>query len=213
MPDVMFAKAWEVTGHVSKEEYLSRGLFTEEQWSSCKLRVDPLEMDAVLGPENNEEPSIDDLIFGGHMKRRRVIWLLSEKHPSPDMAVMPACLVHPIEKRIASYLYAQADGRVPHEVKSMQTICISKRQGKECSYKLLLKHTVTQGDGSRAFKEDVPQRTLKAHADRGVVFCVYFFGDQHRWRNPPMIHVSWIVGDNTTDFGAFVSGISRSFTH
>lgn len=161
LPGILFAKAWYATGHVQKETYTGNNWFTEDEWNSCSLSMDPAGLNDILGAENAVEPSLTDLIESGRAKRSRVLWMVSARPPSEDMMILPASLIFPIEKRVANFLFSQALN-AEREVKKKSTIVFSRKGGKEVSHHLLAKYTALTTEGLRDLKPDVPARTLKA---------------------------------------------------
>ena len=85
-----FAKAWATTGHITKEELISHGCITEEEWEHCELLTDPLSLRKVLGMGNEEERSIEELLEGGKQKKTRVLWLHDTKGPSLEKPMSPS---------------------------------------------------------------------------------------------------------------------------
>lgn len=158
MPKVLFAKAWVTTGHVSKSEMMERANISEEQWQSCHLRPDPAGFLEVLGLDAMEEPSVEEMIANAERKRTRVVWLVSCLDNPAEMAILPASLVYPIEKRLSHHLYCKANSQ---DAGKLSTIIISKRAAREMYPEMVKKYTKIRGDGTREFKEDVPKRTLK----------------------------------------------------
>lgn len=160
MPPILFAKAWYTTGHVTKEEYLERGMYTQEEWDECSLNTDPAQLGDVVGLENIAEPSLVDLIQGGRCQRQRVLWMISGKPPSDEVVILPHALIFPIEKRLANFLFAQAQNP-GQRIKHISTIVFSKRGGKEASHQMINKHTTSDAAGRKELKQDVPTRSAK----------------------------------------------------
>ena len=159
MPSSLFAKAWIVTGHATEEDILNNSNLTKEDLDNTHLLTDPLELSAVLGGENAEEPSVEELIMGGELKRQRVVWLLQAKDNSDTQSLLPQILVFPLEKRFCNYLYMTA--KHEKDVKAASTIVISRRTGKEISAETLRKNTILGKNNLRKLKPDAPRRTSK----------------------------------------------------
>lgn len=162
IPRALFAKAWVVTGHVTKERILQISKITEQEWNECSLYDDPAEFREHLGLDAAQEPSLEELIEYGAGKRRRVVWQVSSKGSSIPSAQLPASLVFPVEKRVANYLFAKAsDASV--SVKTKSTVIISRKLSKEISAELSKKYTIQCDDGTRELKECTPNRTKRDH--------------------------------------------------
>lgn len=158
LPRALFAKAWVVTGHVTREKMLEVSGLSEEEYENCSLLQDPAGLSEILGVENCSEPALEELIYNGALKRCRTIWLLSTHYAEQPLAGLPACLVHPVERRIANFLFARSQNLNP---KRKSTVIISRRSSKEISPAMIVKHTVQQDDGTRKLKQDIPARTAK----------------------------------------------------
>lgn len=128
---MLFGKAWHATGHVSKEDALAAGGFSEQEWEECHLLPDPAELQIVLGSDNIDEPSVIDLIESGRSKRRRVLWQVTAKHPSEQFACLPAILIYPIEKRLCHWLFHTVSPNSTVAVKPRSTLFISRRNSKD----------------------------------------------------------------------------------
>ncbi len=160
LPRTLFAKAWVTTGHVSKEKMMEVANIDEAEWEACNIQGDGSGLITHLGPLASDEPSIEELIQNGAMKRKRVLWTISRSSSEEPSAVLPGSLVWPVERRLSSFLFAQASAE-SDSLKTWTTIVISRRAGKEVSTDLLRKRTKVNADGTRAFMADVPNRTLK----------------------------------------------------
>ena len=162
VPRALFAKAWVTTGHVTKERVMEAGNITEEQWESCKILDDPLGLFHFLGLRAADEPSLEELIENGRKKRRRVVWVIACRNPADGMGLLPASLVHPVEKKLCNYIFQAAGGseRVA-PLKQIATVLVSRRSARECSVEMLRKHTVLKENGARVLKEDAGARAVK----------------------------------------------------
>ena len=155
----MWLKAWHVTGHIDKPTALEVSGISEDAWESCSLRPDVTDLADIIGYENTDEPSVADLIEQGRLKRKRVVWTLSRRHPSEEHVTLPHILVWPIEKRLANYVHGVAKGHVQN--RPLSAIVISKKGGKEVSFDMLKKHTIWHADGTKTLKGDAPARAKK----------------------------------------------------
>ena len=150
LPRTLFAKAWVTTGHVSKEKMMEVANIDEAEWEACNIQGDGSGLITHLGPLASDEPSIEELIQNGAMKRKRVLWTISRSSSEEPSAVLPGSLVWPVERRLSSFLFAQASAE-SDSLKTWTTIVISRRAGKEVSTDLLRKRTKVNADGTRAF--------------------------------------------------------------
>lgn len=149
-----------MTGHIDKATVMDLAGISEEQWQACTLSPDQSDLGSVLGPANVEGPSVAELIAGGKSKRQRVLWLIARKCPADEMVAMPINLAWAVEKRLCSFLYGKAVDN-QGQTKSLSTLIFSKRSGKEATAEAVKKHTVLRADGTRALKDEAPNRTKK----------------------------------------------------
>ena len=117
IPRALFGKAWIVTGHITAEDLFATSDITQSDLDNCELLTDPLSLESVLGVDNAEGPSVEDLVRGGAQKRCRVVWSLGGKPNSPvsHTALLPGALIYPVEKHLANYLYLKAVLRNLHK--------------------------------------------------------------------------------------------------
>lgn len=130
LPNVMFAKAWYLTGHIEKEEAMRVGQISEEEWSACSMLHDPAGMADIMGEENVDEPSIPELIASGRSNRQRVVWLINPKPGVETFALLPGILIYPLEKRLCYYLFHKAKGGEGNN-KPKSTLVMSRRTSKD----------------------------------------------------------------------------------
>lgn len=159
MPPALFGKAWITTGHVTAETLVANSTLTMEDIEKAHLLVDPLQLQDVLGEQNADEPSLEEMIESGENKRKRIIWLLGSKDDPEVQALLPACLVWPVEKKLCNYLYMSATHQ--DSVKPLSTIVFSRRSGKEVGAEMLRKNTVLNQGNTRSLKQDAANRTAK----------------------------------------------------
>ena len=220
MPQALFAKAWITTGHITPGRSLEISGLTEEDMANSHLLTDPLSLDDILGAENAEGPSIEDLVSGGRAKRRRVVWMMHSKD-STSTAMMPGCLIMPVEKHLSNYLFAKVS-KADRQLKPVVTIVMSKRSGKEASNEMLRKHTVVQQSGLRRLRPNATARSTKdglvcaivlyretvgctlPHFHWGLVSSRFHLYIERRWRNShvlvhhsPLLHHIWEVAPST----------------
>ena len=170
MPRALFAKAWVVTGHITKEKIVEVSGITEEEWSNCNLNGHLCDLADHLGEEAAEEPSVQELVQNGQLKRKRVIWFISPKDLADAAAILPACLQFPLEKRLSNYLYCKATSTTT--LKPLSTVVISRR-AKEISADLLKKHFTSNDDGTKTLKPTAPPRSVKEQG--ALIFTAVWF--------------------------------------
>ena len=81
------------------------------------------------------------------------------------MAMLPACLIFPLEKRLSNFLFAKSQNLNPN---ASCSVIISKKGAKEMSPEMLKKYTKQHPDGTRTLKDDAPARTQKDVSVYGV---------------------------------------------
>ena len=160
IPNSLFGRAWITTGHITEEELLANSTITAEELAQSHLLQDPLELSAILGAGNDDEPSLEELILQGSQKRKRVQWVLDGRDGPGVQALLPATLVFPVEKRLCHFLYHVAK-HPDNPPQARSTLVLNRRTGREATADALRKHTVLGAFNLRALKPDAPARAVK----------------------------------------------------